>query len=404
MTAESVRKGTLVGLVLLIGVAICALVWFLLHKHKVGLQGQNRPPPSNNEIAAAGTQTFLQPSQKPAENLNEEPLNKKESIAQRASSLFMSSLSEEQLATPTAQKMLEAMNSPEYLDLMGRDFTTREWNDFLESQGVSVTRDYAGLFRKVVPHMDVADYEPVVRRKLAELFVAAEPVDLTNPAASALQRGRVYLEFATADMANAAWFIEKFGEDRDGLFRWKNMEGNPAFIWMTDIQRNAASIVATAKAAEGDAPETQASAPSWDLSSVSDSSRTPVYQDMESPSASQSETEASPSPDTPERASMTDTEIEAVIEKALTAQPSDVLTNQRADTQGEIQGNLEATLREQFSSERFDRAMSTLERYGPEEGLRRLRENDPEIAKRIERHRTRSRSLDSDKSEEGVSQ
>ena len=42
---------------------------------------------------------------------------------------------------------------------------------------------------------------------------------------------------------------------------------------------------------------------------------------------------------------------------------------------------VETILKAQFSSERFERAMSTLQRYGPEEGLRRLRENDPEVAK-----------------------
>ena len=54
----------------------------------------------------------------------------------------------------------------------------------------------------------------------------------------------------------------------------------------------------------------------------------------------------------------------------------------------------ENTLKERFSSDRFDRAMDTLERYGPEEGLRRLRENDPEVAKQIEnaRHRNREES------------
>ena len=52
-----------------------------------------------------------------------------------------------------------------------------------------------------------------------------------------------------------------------------------------------------------------------------------------------------------------------------------------------IEKEIEATLREQFSSERFERARSTLERYGPEEGLRRLRENDPEVAKQIQASR-----------------
>ena len=45
---------------------------------------------------------------------------------------------------------------------------------------------------------------------------------------------------------------------------------------------------------------------------------------------------------------------------------------------------LETALRERFSSERYERAIATLDRYGPEEGLRQLRENDPEIAKQIE--------------------
>ena len=48
------------------------------------------------------------------------------------------------------------------------------------------------------------------------------------------------------------------------------------------------------------------------------------------------------------------------------------------------EAELETTLKEHFSSERFERAMSTLERYGPEEGLRRLREDDPEVAEQIE--------------------
>lgn len=50
---------------------------------------------------------------------------------------------------------------------------------------------------------------------------------------------------------------------------------------------------------------------------------------------------------------------------------------------------LETTLKERFSSDRFDRAMDTLERYGPEEGLRRLRESDPEIAEQVEQRQNR---------------
>ena len=47
--------------------------------------------------------------------------------------------------------------------------------------------------------------------------------------------------------------------------------------------------------------------------------------------------------------------------------------------------SLEKNLRDAFSPTRFNRAMETLNRYGPDEGLRRLKKSDPEVAKRIER-------------------
>lgn len=380
MKIEIVRKVMVVGIALLIGVAVCVSVWLFLREHKGReLQGQN------NKIAAYN-QTPLQTSQKSTGNLDEEPLTIRGRIKQQTKSNFMSSLSEEELADPIVQKMLEAINSPEYLDLMESDFTIRQWNNFLESQGVTVTREHPGLFRKVVPHMELEDYEPVIRRKLAELFIDAEPVDLTDPVAAAQQRGRVYLELAAADKANMAWFVEKFGEDRDGFFRSKDIEDNPAFIWLSDVQRNATSIVKAAEAAESDVPESQTAAPSWDLSSVMESPSVSSDATMgESPSISPPATDALALPDIPQPA--TDAAVTPV--PGLTDVP-------KTPTNLPTVEGLEASLKEQFSSERFERAMDTLERYGPEEGLRRLKESDLEIARQIERSRQRD--------EEGVSQ
>ena len=47
--------------------------------------------------------------------------------------------------------------------------------------------------------------------------------------------------------------------------------------------------------------------------------------------------------------------------------------------------SLETALRTQFSPDRFNRAMQTLNQHGPEEGLRRLKKSDPEVAKQVER-------------------
>ena len=46
---------------------------------------------------------------------------------------------------------------------------------------------------------------------------------------------------------------------------------------------------------------------------------------------------------------------------------------------------LESDLQGQFSPERYGRAAETLRRYGPEEGLRRLKASDPEVATEMER-------------------
>ena len=369
MKTELIRKVMVVGGATLMGITVCVSVWFFLREQKVGTpQGQSR------DGIAADNQAFLQSSQKPAGNIDEESLTRKERVTRQASSMFMSSLSEEQLATPFAQKMLEAMDSPEYLDLMESRFTIRQWNDFLESQGVPVERGYPGLFRKIVPNMELADYEQVVRRKLAELFIAAEPVDLTDPVAAARQRSRVYLRLAEADMATAAWFLERFGEDRDGAFRWEGIESNPAFIWMTDVQRNAAGIVAAAEAAN--LPETQASAPSWDLSSI-----------MEGPPVFPDDTEGDrPSINTPqtdvlERPTVSNTE------KHFAASETGLFDVPQVPSTLPTAAELETVLKGQFSPDRFERAMSALKRYGPEEGLRRLREDDPEVAKQVENSR-----------------
>ncbi len=49
--------------------------------------------------------------------------------------------------------------------------------------------------------------------------------------------------------------------------------------------------------------------------------------------------------------------------------------------------HIEPTLTGQFNPEhlkRLSRAMETLHQYGPEEGLRKIKESDPEIAKQVE--------------------
>ena len=381
MKTESVRKVMRVSSALLMGIAICVSVWFLLREHEAReLERKSR------DGIAAENQNFSQLVQ----NSSEEPPTKEERVARQARSTFMSSFNEEQLTLPHFQKILETMEAPEYVELPG-NLSTREWKDFLESKGVPVTRGNPGIFTDRVPFSSLADYEPVVRQKLAELFVAAESADLTDPMAAALQRGKVLIELDETDENGLAWFMERFGDDWHGAIVgdvWNGDIGamgksNPALEWLTDVQRNAVSIVAAAEQARADALE--ASAPSWDMSSIMGSP--PAHPDgieENLPSV------AAPSMDADEQYD---------AEKRTTATPmvntekgvSDVLPSPSEPLPGD---EVETALREQFSPARFERAMSMLERYGSEEGLRRLRKSDPEIAKQVEKARYHNRRED----------
>ena len=46
--------------------------------------------------------------------------------------------------------------------------------------------------------------------------------------------------------------------------------------------------------------------------------------------------------------------------------------------------DFEKQFRDTFTPERFNTAIQTLNRYGPEEGLRRLKASDPEVATHVE--------------------
>ncbi len=361
------KKSIYVSGALLAGIVVCMSVFFGLREHKEReLQGKSNFTLQNNGIAAA-------PLTMPRGNSEEELQTPAERIVQHTKNNFVSLYSEDELATQERQKMLEVMNSPEYLKYMKnaleKGYRFRHSAEFWESHGFPLERDmFKDAFRKEFP-----TGVPEMRLKMANLFLSQEPVDLTNPSAAALQRQEVFLKFIKEEGRNIGWLGGQFGIDLDGamLAGWEEgSESTPAFVWITDVQRHAASIVAAAETTGVDTPEAQVSAPSWDMSSV-----------MESPSASDSEMSVPLPP--------LDTSTDAEIEAATRPQPLDMPQNHRPDMPGEIQSNLEASLKSQFSPEQFDRAMSTLEQYGPEEGLRRLRQSDPDFAKQVEQHRNR---------------
>ena len=398
MKTKMTRKVVLMCSVVFLGISVCISSWLFLREHKT------RNFRTNTELIAERRNTW-QTKKNTDENHRDEHITLEESaerVVQVAKTNRMAMLNEEELSSPAMQKWLDLYDSPELYefvkDRLENGSNYRKWQDLLESQGIPVDRgEFAAIFRKVFPTGEPEDYEPEMRLEIAKLFLAAEPVDLTDPIVSHRQRSEVYSKFMGQEKRNLAWLAGRFDADLDGILR---KESNPALEWVRDVQHNAASIVSSAEATGTLVTDTDTPASSWDLSSV-----------MENPSESSDATTGEsqsifpPVPEGLVRPAISKPGADTVVAPGLTDVP-------KASTNLPTVGGLEASLKAQFSSERFGQAMDTLERYGPEEGLRRLRENDPEIAKQIEnsrragveQRRNRSRSEASDKSEKEVSQ
>ena len=391
METQVTRKVVLMCSAVLLGIAVCMSFWLFLWEHKA------RNFLTNNELKMERINT-AQAKQNTNENQGDESRRKApagrdiafhlltleekaERIVQMAKRNRMAMFSEEELARPDIQKRINVYDSPEYREMVkeslesGVPISRRKFWDVLESQGIPVDRGvFAALFRKVFPTGEPEDYEPEMRLEMAKLFLAAEPVDLTDSIAAHRQRLKVYAQFTRQSKEKMAWLAGRFDTDSGGLTR---RDGNPALKWVTDVQQNAASIVANAEATGASVTNTDTPASSWDLSSV-----------MESPSGSSDATTGEsqsifpPVPDGLARPAISKPGTDTAVAPNLTDVP-------KTPTELPTVEALEASLKEQFSSERFGQAMSTLDRYGPAEGLRRLRENDPEVAKRIEQHRKR---------------
>ncbi len=235
MKIERIRKVVLVGSAFLIGIAVCVSVWFFLREHKVRALLTYEKSASSNDGITAGKQNLPQPSQNFDGDQETELLPFEERVARRAKSNAMAIYGEP--TTPVQQKILEAMDSPEYIEHLKESRKTGldygKWFDFFESKGISLDRTiWDQVFRKYFPTGEPEDYEPEMRLKIAKLFLSAERVNLEDPIAAADQRGKVFSEFGLKNDRNYAWFLGQFDEDFAGYRRpeWPGMESNPALV------------------------------------------------------------------------------------------------------------------------------------------------------------------------------
>ena len=255
---------------------------------------------------------------------------------------------------PHMQKLKKVLNSPAYVEYVKKQAEKPGWNAVLwwelhESLGIPHTgrRVQAEAFRKYFPDGgDYADYEPLMRKRVAEIALE----DPAQGTADVLRR-------FNADFANQVW--------RHGYFN--GYEGE--YEWGDAIRQNAASIVAEPTPWDVETSPSATEPASTGETRITDIAQENVDTQLPPPQ------EAASSPAKVERIPQSDAEIEAALAEQLRAAAPELPTD----------AQLETVLRTQFSPQRFTRAMQTLQRYGPAEGLRRLQAADPEVAAHVKR-------------------
>ena len=283
-----------------------------------------------------------------------EPSTVSKTIKSGVMDQFGDFFSEEDLANPEVKRMFEILESP-----AGQAFLESNPNGladtlaFFESQGVKVNRNmFTEQYREVFPTGEPEELEAKMRQRLVEAIGSAETDPQNN---EELNHFIDNLTEFLKDEQNYAWVSGRFQGNNRAFSQW---------VIQTLQNPVAAPVEQTQETV------TSESKPTFEMP--------PDTQDPAEFSTDEAELLPEPLPlerDLP----TTETEISEVL-----TEPQIEIDGEEVTPELPTEAQLEASLREQFKPERYQKAISTLNRYGPEEGLRRLKSDDPEIAKRIE--------------------
>ena len=260
------------------------------------------------------------------------------------------------------QKLEQVFKSQAYQDFLTTDpSSVKDILDFFASQGVKLRyneflAEFHEMFQELFPQDSAAALEPKMRENLSALFWESN-IQFGTDAASESVRD-VIVEFLVEE-PNIVWAMAHFEGDYFAIGRWA-----------MDVLQN--PILPAAEEPD-----------------FSDRLEPPIHEEEElvntateqppkEPQINEDPVQSVESPSFEDFASSTEgeddilTESEVDIEAALTPEAS-------------TEESLETLLRGSFSPERFNRAMQTLNRYGTEEGIRRLQASDPEVAEHVTR-------------------
>ena len=347
--------------ILILGLILAVIGGYVFWTNNHHEQNTQSVPPSPVSAPQQKNTTILRGnapiSQENTEQENTESLGGPQDIKSAMGRVY----SEEQLASPKMQKLFEILDSPEYAAFSetGQTGNLGAFFDFLASQGVPVDKNdlleiFQGFFQQHFPGETPESLEPQMRQTLINLLDESD-TDFIG----------VLIDFMSNEQYNA-WGMLYFQTDADTFARWavgtiKNHLESPL--------PNALSVVET------EAPIVPVEGVPANEFSFDELPTDPA------------ELPPDPSTDLPafenkevltERNINNDANIEAELRGLLEQIAPDAPALP-------TEASLEKMLRDTFSPQRLNTVMQTLHRYGPEEGLRRIKTSDPQVATQIER-------------------
>lgn len=338
----------------LILTVIGGYIFWVSSREQTTFQGtpkQDSPSPVGVEESAEHDNT-----DRPVENTepgNTETLVKIQDIKSVMSDVF----TEKERATSKFQRMFEVLESPEYAAFLesGQSSNFAATFDFFASQGVQVDKNdllevFQGIFQQHFPGETPAAVEPQMRQTLTKL-ISESDTDFIG----------VLMDFISNEKYNA-WGMLHFQMDTDAFATWAiEVVKNPIPLATAPHSTEVPAVVETevpVSPSEGEPADTR----------LSGTLPTVPSESLPAPSIDPT------APDDGDVDVVFEAEIRALLEQSL-PNPSEP----------PAEASFEKLLREAFSPQRLNTALQTLNRYGPEEGLRRLKTSDPEVATQIER-------------------
>ena len=249
------------------------------------------------------------------------------------------------------ERLLKAAQSPDFEEFMRKSgHTANPVAQYFSSQGLGDAYEgyldtFTKGFQEQFPGEDAADLEPYMRERLAAL-AAEHKASLAEGEGSETEIFEDVLVKFIVEEQSVPWIMTYFEGDFFQASRWASD------ILQTPVQlpTDTASPPPAIPQEPGD----------------SDASTVDIIAPQDEPT------------DPP-------TAVEALQPNGDNNRVDPDAIPRLLDFEGVTQEQVETALRQEFSPERFNRALQTLNRQGPEAGMRALKESDPEIAKALER-------------------